>query len=199
MQREREFRCRTGGNSAVNQGIEMRSTNKANFAQRLRRCAVVLLLLPLLGVGDSDAQTAKTTKYKYDALGRLTYVEDGVNGNRDYDYDKAGNRRNVAVGTANDGASEPGPLPPPPPPPPPTVPAAPTGLGMTHVADCAWSGYWSASGGATSYIVRDTNGTEQTVPGTSATVSCPIGDPQSNKPRWVKACSSAGCSAQASF
>ena len=45
--------------------------------------------------------------YKYDALGRLTFVSDPANGNRDYDYDKAGNRLLMSVGTADDGAAEP--------------------------------------------------------------------------------------------
>jgi YD repeat-containing protein len=56
---------------------------------------------------DAIAQT-KTTTYEYDALGRLTYVIDPVNGNRDYDYDAAGNRRVVATSTPDDGAVEPG-------------------------------------------------------------------------------------------
>lgn len=51
---------------------------------------------------------SNTITYAYDALGRLTFVSDPVNGNRDYDYDKAGNRLNVATGTASDSASEPG-------------------------------------------------------------------------------------------
>jgi len=45
---------------------------------------------------------SKTTRYTYDALGRLTFVEDSQNGNRDYDYDAAGNRINVATGVSTD-------------------------------------------------------------------------------------------------
>lgn len=45
---------------------------------------------------------SKTTRYTYDALGRLTFVEDSQNGNRDYDYDAAGNRTNVAAGVSSD-------------------------------------------------------------------------------------------------
>lgn len=44
----------------------------------------------------------KTTRYSYDALGRLTFVEDSQNGNRDYDYDAAGNRTKVATGITSD-------------------------------------------------------------------------------------------------
>lgn len=40
-----------------------------------------------------------TLGYQYDALGRLICVEDSMNGNRQYDYDAAGNRNNVSVNT----------------------------------------------------------------------------------------------------
>ncbi|PKH88496.1 hypothetical protein CXF79_06050 [Colwellia sp. Bg11-28] len=33
--------------------------------------------------------------YKYDALGRLIKVTDSMNGDRDYDFDPAGNRKEV--------------------------------------------------------------------------------------------------------
>lgn len=49
----------------------------------------------------------KTLTYTYDALGRLTYVSDTVNGDRDFDYDAAGNRRLVETNVANDEATEP--------------------------------------------------------------------------------------------
>lgn len=39
--------------------------------------------------------------FYYDELGRLTKVEDDVSGNRNYDYDRAGNRTNVAVDPKN--------------------------------------------------------------------------------------------------
>jgi len=41
-------------------------------------------------------------KYTYDTLGRITFVEDSSNGNRDFDFDKAGNRTLVAVGNDSD-------------------------------------------------------------------------------------------------
>lgn len=50
-----------------------------------------------------------TVTYTYDALGRLTYVSDTVAGNRDYDYDAAGNRRLVSTNTTNDEEAEPTP------------------------------------------------------------------------------------------
>ena len=74
--------------------------------KRLRFSLFAVFLAPLIGMGIVGAQT-KTTKYQYDALGRLTFVEDAQNGNRDYDYDRMGNRLSVAVGGANDAASNP--------------------------------------------------------------------------------------------
>ena len=40
---------------------------------------------------------AKNIKYTYDALGRLVCVNDTVNGDRNYQYDDAGNRENVSL------------------------------------------------------------------------------------------------------
>ena len=62
----------------------------SEYFSKCRLGAVAFVLVPLLWAGDIDAQTARTTTYKYDALGRLTYAEDSLNGNRDYDYDAAG-------------------------------------------------------------------------------------------------------------
>lgn len=45
---------------------------------------------------------ATTLKYRYDELGRVICVEDNINGDRDFEYDKAGNRKQVAVGVCND-------------------------------------------------------------------------------------------------
>jgi chitodextrinase len=78
-------------------------------------------------------------------------------------------------------------------------PLPPTNLSYSHVADCAWGTSWSASAGATSYLVRDSNGTETSTTNTTFSVSCPIGNPEANKPRWVKACNAGGCSGQADF
>jgi YD repeat-containing protein len=52
-------------------------------------------------------ETSKVLGYEYDALGRLTFTKDSVNGNRDYDYDAAGNRLLVRTGVASDDAAEP--------------------------------------------------------------------------------------------
>jgi YD repeat-containing protein len=73
---------------------------------RLRLISIASMLL--LSFSNSlFAQTStgpKTLIYHYDALGRLTFSEDSVNGNRDYDYDKAGNRLLVRTGVASDDA-----------------------------------------------------------------------------------------------
>jgi YD repeat-containing protein len=148
---------------------------------------------------------SKTTKYTYDVLGRLTYVEDSQNGNRDYDYDPAGNRTSVAIGTANDAANEY--VPPPP-------PAKPVGLRKNYVADCAWRSTWTLTAGATYYSFKNTTGQSTNIyprdsTGSTSvqvsettivvTTSCPQGSPQSNEPGSVKACSANGCSDPASF
>lgn len=83
---------------------------------------------------------------------------------------------------------------------PPPPPAMPTNLVKTHVANCAWRATWSAVSGATSYIVRDTAGAEQTVTTLYAHVACPINNQNANQPRWVRACPPVGqCSSAAYF
>ena len=131
----------------------------------------------------STATQAQTIKYNYDALGRVTFVEDATNGNRDYDYDAAGNRVLVVVGLATDDAVVP------------PAPAAPTGLSCSQIAQGAWRGSWSAVTGASYYIYRTTNpnsGNETTETSTSTvkTSSC----------SWVKACNASNvCSAKTTF
>lgn len=146
----------------------------------------------------SVALGANTIKYTYDALGRLTFVNDTLNGNRDYDYDKAGNRLLVSTGTANDAAAEPS-----------TgtgtgAPGLPTNLVANQNSSCSWQASWTAPTGpaATSYIFRDVSGLHQlTVTTTSVSYgfsSCSI-DPLTEKPKWVQACNASGCSAKANF
>jgi YD repeat-containing protein len=117
---------------------------------------VCLLSLALLA-GDAIAQS-KTTTYRYDALGRLTYVEDPVNGNRDYDYDPAGNRRVVASSTPTDASIEPGapgPFGPPP---------KPGSLVSQYQYDCAWSASWGPADTASYFIFKATQNQSQQVP-----------------------------------
>ena len=147
----------------------------------------------LIAAGKLDA--SNTITYTYDALGRLTFVNDPSNGNRDYDYDKAGNRLNVATGTGTDGASEP------PPPSPPGVPSVPTNLSSQLMYDCNWIASWTAPGTQTSYQFKETANAERTVSGSAVStgVTCPQGNPNGNKPSYIKACNANGCSAAAYF
>jgi hypothetical protein len=128
---------------------------------------------------DVHAQ-AKTTTYTYDALGRLTFVGDSVNGNRDYDYDKAGNRLLVATNVASDAAAEPGSVTL-------TLPA-PTNPYKSLIGSCAWRATWDSVTGAAKYKVKDTNGVNQWVVITEAIVQCPVGASSSNMPKTVQAC-----------
>ena len=48
-----------------------------------------------------ETSTNSTISYRYDALGRVICVIDDNNGEREYQYDAAGNRKNVSVGTCN--------------------------------------------------------------------------------------------------
>ena len=158
----------------------------------MRTLAVGAFCLAMIS-GKLDA--SNTITYTYDALGRLTYVTDPVNGSRDYDYDKAGNRLNVATGTGSDGASEP------PPPAPPGAPSMPTNLSSQLMYDCNWIASWTAPGGQTSYQFKETANAERTVSGgaVSTGVTCPLGNSNGNKPSYIKACNANGCSAAAFF
>jgi YD repeat-containing protein len=165
---------------------------------------IAALVLSVACVSLSGAQS-KTTRYTYDVLGRLTFVEDSQNGNRDYDYDHAGNRTSVAIGTANDAANEALP---------PSSPAKPTGLFKNYIADCAWRSQWTLVDGATYYSFKNTagqttniyprnstGGTAVQISGSTivVTTSCPQGNPQANEPGSLKACGAGGCSDAASF
>jgi hypothetical protein len=146
------------------------------------------LLLFFIFSPSSYAQ--KTTAYTYDALGRLTFVTDPVNGNRDYDYDKVGNRLLVNANTANDAATEPGPV---------SLPA-PTNLYKSLIASCAWKATWNPVSGAAKYKVKDTNGVNQWVTATEAIVECPVGNSSGNMPLSVQACGANNvCGTEAKF
>lgn len=160
----------------------------------------VLASVPVVLTGNVIA-ASQTTNYTYDELGRLTYVEDSKNGNRDYDYDKAGNRLWVSVGSTSDAASQT----------PPPVPAVPTGLDKNYEANCSWRATWNLVSGAATYRLRNTqNQTVTITPTPSATVTingnvlrvslgCPYNQPEMNEPDSLEACNSYGCSAAANF
>lgn len=68
------------------------------------RKAWIILISTCFSSGIYTAHAQQQLRYTYDALGRLTFVEDNVNGNRDYGYDPAGNRVSVTVGSSANGA-----------------------------------------------------------------------------------------------
>lgn len=118
-------------------------------------------------------------QYQYDALGRLDWVEDKVNGNRDYDYDKVGNRIRLATNTSSDSDNNPftGSLP------------APTGTRASQFADCVWKASWDPVPGAVKYKVKDTHGYNHYTESTFVDdIQCLAGMPNSNKPVSVQAC-----------
>jgi YD repeat-containing protein len=172
----------------------------AAVSARIPRGVFALALVPLLWAGTGSAQTAKTTKYKYDALGRLTFVEDGQNGNRDYDYDRLGNRQLVATGTASDSAAEPS-------------LATPANRSKNYVANCSWRASWTLVPNATRYDLKNiqnqtttiypSTGTNPTVEisGNTLTVylNCPYNTPDATEPASLKACNADGCSPSGNF
>jgi YD repeat-containing protein len=83
--------------------------------------------------------------------------------------------------------------------PPPMLPA-PTGLSYSLISNCVWQARWNAVTGASYYRFRDTAGNEKSVSGTSTTMTCPFNNQNGNKPKWVRACDSAGnCGITANF
>ena len=56
-----------------------------------------IILFGLFFIADACASPVQID-YTYDALGRLILVKDPVNGDRNYNYDAAGNRNNVSIG-----------------------------------------------------------------------------------------------------
>lgn len=140
----------------------------------------------LLSIFALNSMAEQTIEYQYDELGRLTFVKDNVNGNRDYDYDPAGNRTSVATNTEQDTVQLP-------------VPGKPTGLQCyENWGPGAWKGQWNAVAGAHHYVFKASNRSEVTVLGTD-TGPTPI--EQSSRPcSWVKACNANNqCSLNAYF
>jgi YD repeat-containing protein len=136
----------------------------------------LLLSQPGIAIGE------QTLHYTYDELGRLTFVEDSLNGNRDYDYDAAGNRTTVAIGNSSDDINAPQP------------PDAPTGLVLNgpFSQSGGYSFSWSAVSGADHYEIQLTDGTRLTTTATSGDTAGPAAE-------WVRAVNDAGASGLAYF
>lgn len=132
------------------------------------------------------AISGNTQLYTYDALGRLTFVQDNQNGNRDYDYDAAGNRVAVVVGQATDDPV----LPP--------APLSPSNARCNSVyAAGVYQASWSASSGASYYIYSyiDSSGSSR-----SETLTSTQSPARTQRCSSVKACNSANiCSANSFF
>lgn len=155
---------------------------------RFRRCSMISGVpagcdYSAIKTHQTEIVKAVTKSFEYDELGRLTFVKDPLNGNRDYDYDPAGNRTQVFVGATTDSEN------------PDAEPdytaylPAPTNLYTSAVATGVYTSSWSAVTGATYYIYRvnDTSGTEYQVTSTQVTYS--------GTADWVKACNASICSA----
>lgn len=132
---------------------------------------------------------SKTTRYTYDALGRLTFVEDPQNGNRDYDYDAAGNRLQVSTNTANDATAEPGV----------SSIAAPTGLSYNTHWGNGYDVRWTPVSGATYYRITFGTQTNYTVQGGSSNQFSTGANTSADHPNYIVACNPTLCSAKAYF
>lgn len=148
---------------------------------RARSC-LKFVLLPLVVALPLPGNTEEQTKtYIYDALGRVTFVQDDANGHRDYDYDPAGNRCATHVGTANDAERNCTS------PPQPSVPGEPTGLSVRGPFS-QFGGYsfsWRAVPGALFYEVYLRDGRTITTSRTSSQSDGP-------RPKWVRAVNDVG-------
>lgn len=150
---------------------------------RLSTFLIVFRCLCVLAIFLSSEHTvaqSKNTKYVYDALGRLTFVEDSQNGNRDYDYDPAGNRTEVAVG--NDGEI--------------AVPATPTGF-RARLVNSRYSIYemqWDSVPHSTYYLLTIASSPRREVKVTATSQATVSYVQHQYRGLSVKACNSVGCS-----
>ncbi len=193
----------------------MKNKDDSRYWNSMKKLLFPMIMMLLAGY----AFGANTIKYTYDVLGRLTYVNDTLNGNRDYDYDKAGNRRLVSVGTATDSSAEPSGTPPaqptasvPPQPGSTTIPAAPTGLVANQNSQCSWKASWVGTVGTLTYNFRDLSGNHSIVVNapyvplqvnapyvTYSITNCDYANIPNEKPKWVQACNAMGCSDKVNF
>ena len=149
--------------------------------------AKVIAMFALSGLADIAA--TQTIDYTYDVLGRVTFVNDSVNGNRDYDYDAAGNRKRVDVGNSLDSDNKPVP-----PPKPINLFVFPGPLvGGTYESN------WDPVTGASYYLLTTANtSTPFEIP--ASDVVKPFRIPRPGLPSFVQACNNdVGCGAGATF
>lgn len=135
------------------------------------------------------ARTGAATEisYQYDALGRLQFVEDSVNSNRDYDYDSAGNRTAVAEGVVDEEEdpfdNAPG-----------VQLPAPTGLQLAGPFSQAggYTASWTGVANADRYVVGMADGSQVETTGTSMSTAI-------LRPVWVYAANYSAGSAKSYF
>jgi hypothetical protein len=79
----------------------------SRYSYRVRACAAVgcsaYTAAQTVNVTRARTGAATETVYEYDALGRLQFIGDSLNSNRDFDYDSAGNRTAVFESVVNEG------------------------------------------------------------------------------------------------
>lgn len=154
-----------------------------------------VLALPLVFTGFVAAAVyaaPQTLEFDYDVLGRLTFVKDNVNGNRDYDYDKAGNRTQMTVGASSDG-TDPGQNTV-------TAPAAPANLrNYTNHYPGVYTADWDVTENADYYILRlrsSLGSQDQQLTTNTHTYSEGASGLEAER---VRACNAYGCSADVYF
>jgi hypothetical protein len=78
----------------------------SRYSYRVRSCAAVgcsaYTASQTVNVTRARTGAATETVYEYDALGRLQFIGDSLNSNRDFDYDSAGNRTAVFESVVNE-------------------------------------------------------------------------------------------------
>jgi|GEM_PF-1840882 len=188
-----QYRSRIAGGTwsgpvvASGNPLELSRTVEGTYDYQVRGCnnagcgtysltIKIPIILPVL-----DGSGA-TFSYSYDSLGRLTLVQDPVNGNRDYDYDKAGNRTEMSVGNEYDTPLF-------------NPPASPTGLSCSQIAPNVYRASWNSVSGASYYLARS-NATSNAEVSTSSTSTVFSG----STCKWVRSCNSLKqCSAKNYF
>ena len=149
-------------------------------------CMVSALILSLTCTSTAHA-ASQTLKYTYDTLGRVTFVEDSSNGNRDYDFDKVGNRTLVAVGNDSDADADGGDGQ--------RAPETPSGLYVNGPLSM-YGGYicsWKAVTSATAYQIGLADGSTYAVSNKNSF------DSPGPRPSWVRAYNINGYSPKAYF
>lgn len=71
------------------------------FNYSFKHVSIAMRTITLLFLLLITTANASTITYKYDTLGRLVKVSDGITSDKNYTYDDAGNRTKIVVGNGN--------------------------------------------------------------------------------------------------